>query len=233
MEEKTLKIPKHVALIMDGNGRWAKKKRLPVSLGHNQGAKRLNDVLEVAQDCGIKHVTLYAFSTENWKRDSEEISHLFSIIKKFYSKEFRKLIKNEIKIKFIGESDNIPEDILKLFREMEQKSKDFDLLTLNIAFNYGSQSEIVTAVNKFIKSSNDKEEITSQDIEKNLYTYNQPPVDLLIRTSGEQRISNFLLWQIAYAELIFTDVLWPDFKKDEFYNVLEEYSLRDRRFGGR
>lgn len=224
-------IPRHIALIMDGNRRWAKKRLLPVALGHDRGVKRIDDVVEVALEQGVEFITLYAFSTENWQRDTKEVDHLLNIIRKFYDKKFQQLLDNEVKVQILGSRTNVPEDILILFDQMEAKSAACDKLTLNIAFNYGGKQEIVDAVNNLLKE--EVREITINDLEANLYTKNQPPVDLVIRTSGEQRISNFLLWQIAYAEFIFTETLWPDFKKVEFKEALELYAKRNRRFGGK
>lgn len=221
---------KHVAIIMDGNSRWAKKKHVPVSIGHTSGTKRLQDVIKVAKENHISYVTLYAFSTENWKREREEINHLMKIIEKFYQSEFNKILKNDIKINFIGAEINIPDKILKLFRNMEEKSENNQSLVLNIAFNYGAREELTQAMNK-LKNSEGK--ITEEDINKMLYTSGQPDVDYLIRTSGEYRLSNFLLWQVAYAEFYFPEILWPDFTEEEFQKALDIFYKRKRRFGGR
>lgn len=221
---------KHVAIIMDGNSRWAKKKHVPVSIGHTSGTKRLQDVIKVAKENHISYVTLYAFSTENWKREREEINHLMKIIEKFYQSEFNKILKNDIKINFIGTEINIPDKILKLFRNMEEKSENNQSLVLNIAFNYGAREELTQAMNK-LKNSEGK--ITEEDINKMLYTSGQPDVDYLIRTSGEYRLSNFLLWQVAYAEFYFPEILWPDFTEEEFQKALDIFYKRKRRFGGR
>lgn len=231
MQKENMVIPKHVAIIMDGNGRWAKKRLMPVSFGHSQGAKRLQDVLEVGQEYGINTITLYAFSTENWKRSEEEINHILGLIDNFYEKEMHKLIENEIKILFIGSDENIPQETLIKIKDMEKQTANFKELTLNIAFNYGAKEELIHAVNEALKEN--KKQITEEDINNNLYTKGQPDVDLLIRTSGEERISNFLLWQCAYAEFIFEKKLWPDFNKKVFIKCLEEFSSRNRRFGGR
>ncbi len=222
----------HLAVIMDGNGRWAKKHNLPTHKGHQKGSEQIEELCENVTKHGIKHLTIFAFSTENWKRSTEEINHLLKLIKFFYSKKLNKLIKDNVNVKILGFDENIPRDIKDLFLKMEEKTKDNDGLYLNIAFNYGSRKEIVNGVNEFIQNNPNKL-ITEKDINDNLFTKGTPDVDLLIRTSGEQRISNFLLWQIAYSELVFPDVLWPDFGAKELDKCIEEYYKRNRRFGGR
>lgn len=225
-------MPKHVAIIMDGNGRWAKNKNMPVSFGHSQGVKRIEDVVKVAIDCDIESVSVYAFSTENWRRSTEEVDHLLKLIFKFYESKAKELYANGVKIKFPGSKTNVPQNVLDLFAKMEDESKDFSNLTLNICFNYGSRQELVDSVNKHIES-NPGVEITADIIQANLYDGLQTDIDLLIRTSGEQRLSNFLLWQLSYSEFVFTDVLWPDFNEESFKKCLEVYASRNRRFGGR
>lgn len=225
-------IPQNVAIIMDGNGRWAKKRSMPVSYGHSQGVKRVEDVVKVAIECGIKTISLYAFSTENWKRSSDEVDHLLGLIFKFYDAKAKELYKNGVKLQFPGRKDNVPKNVIELFEKMETESKDFDVLTLNICFNYGSRQEITDSVNNFI-STNPGEMITPEVIQSNLYKGLQEDVDLLIRTSGEMRLSNFLLWQLSYSEFVFADELWPDFDQTSFKKCLEIYSSRNRRFGGR
>ncbi len=225
-------MPKHVAIIMDGNGRWAKKKNMPVSFGHSQGVKRIEDVVKVAIDGGIESVSVYAFSTENWRRSSEEVDHLLKLIFKFYESKAKELYANGVKIKFPGSKANVPQNVLDLFAKMENESKDFTNLTLNICFNYGARQELVDSVNKFIEA-NPGEPITEQAIGENLYDGLTNEIDLLIRTSGEQRLSNFMLWQLSYSEFVFTDVLWPDFDQESFKKCLEVYASRNRRFGGR
>ncbi|WOO89128.1 polyprenyl diphosphate synthase [Mollicutes bacterium LVI A0078] len=225
-------MPKHVAIIMDGNGRWAKKKNMPVSFGHSQGVKRIEDVVKVAIDGGIESVSVYAFSTENWRRSSDEVDHLLKLIFKFYESKAKELYANGVKIKFPGSETNVPQNVLDLFAKMEEESKDFTNLTLNICFNYGARQELVDSVNKFIES-NPGEPITEQAIGENLYDGLTNEIDLLIRTSGEQRLSNFMLWQLSYSEFVFTDVLWPDFDQESFKKCLEVYASRNRRFGGR
>lgn len=222
---------KHVAIIMDGNGRWAKKRLLPVSMGHNAGMKKLETTIEYAKAVGIKFLTFYAFSTENWKRSQEEVDHLLSLVKKFYESKRQKFLDNDIKFNMIGSRNHVPEDILTIFDRFSEETAHCRSLTVNIAFNYGGQLEIVEAVNNIIDDG--LKEVDEKIIESYLYTKDQPPVDLLIRTSGEQRLSNFLLWQVAYSELVFVDCLWPDFDKKEFQKAIDIYQSRQRRFGGR
>lgn len=222
---------KHVAIIMDGNGRWAKKRLLPVSMGHNAGMKKLETTIEYAKEVGIEFLTFYAFSTENWKRSQEEVDHLLSLVKKFYESKRQKFLDNDIKFNMIGSRKHVPEDILAIFDRFSEETAHCRSLTVNIAFNYGGQLEIVEAVNNIIDDG--LKEVDEKIIESYLYTKDQPPVDLLIRTSGEQRLSNFLLWQVAYSELVFVDCLWPDFDKKEFQKAIDIYQSRQRRFGGR
>lgn len=225
-------MPKHVAIIMDGNGRWAKNKKMPVSFGHSQGVKRIEDVVKVAIENGIESVSVYAFSTENWRRSSDEVDHLLKLIFKFYESKAKELYENGVKIQFPGSEQNVPADVLELFKKMEAESASFSNLTLNICFNYGSRQELVDTVNTHIKL-NPGVPISEQIISQNLYKGLAHEVDLLIRTSGEQRLSNFMLWQVSYSEFVFTDVLWPDFNKESFKKCLSEYASRNRRFGGR
>lgn len=225
-------IPKNVAIIMDGNGRWANKKKMPVSFGHTQGVKRLQDVIKYAKTINIQNLTIYAFSTENWKREETEVSHLMKLVEQFYESEFKKLFDNNINVNIIGIEDNVPSETKSILHMIATQTPSNIEMNLNIAFNYGSRKEIVDSVNKFI-IDNPTSPITEKDIQSNLYAHNKEDIDLLIRTSGEQRISNFLLWQISYSELIFTEVLWPDFTKSEFEQCILEYQSRNRRFGGR
>lgn len=222
---------KHVAIIMDGNGRWAKKRLLPVSMGHNAGMNKLETTIEYAKVVGIEFLTFYAFSTENWQRSQEEVSHLLSLVKKFYESKRQKFLDNDIKFNMIGSRKHVPEVILTIFDRFSEETAHCRSLTVNIAFNYGGQLEIVEAVNNIIDDG--LKEVDEKIIESYLYTKDQPPVDLLIRTSGEQRLSNFLLWQVAYSELVFVDCLWPDFDKKEFQKAIDIYQSRQRRFGGR
>lgn len=228
--EKILNVPEHVAIIMDGNGRWAKERNKPRVFGHKEGAATLRRTLEYCKKLGIKYLTVYAFSTENWKRSKDEVDALMLLFKTYINSERDNLIKNKIRFMVSGREDGVNESLMFAIRKLEEDtSKDFET-TLNIAFNYGGRAEIVDAVNKIIRDK--KENITEEDFKK--YLYNDiPDPDLLIRTSGEFRISNFLLWQIAYSEIYITDKYWPDFDEDEMMKALESYSKRERRFGGR
>lgn len=228
--EKILNVPEHVAIIMDGNGRWAKERNKPRVFGHKEGAATLRRTLEYCKKLGIKYLTVYAFSTENWKRSKDEVDALMILFKTYINSERDNLIKNKIRFMVSGREDGVNESLMSAIRKLEEDtSKDFET-TLNIAFNYGGRAEIVDAVNKIIRDK--KENITEEDFKK--YLYNDiPDPDLLIRTSGEFRISNFLLWQIAYSEIYITDKYWPDFDEDEMMKALESYSKRERRFGGR
>lgn len=219
------RLPNHIAIILDGNGRWAKKRLLPRTLGHKAGADNLYDLAKYANRIGLKEMTVFAFSTENWSRPKDEVDYLMKLLKTFFERLIRKM-DEDIRIRIIGERENLSEDILDSIVRIEAKTKDYPGMKLNIAFNYGSKDEIVRACKDCIKNN---EEITKENISKHLYVSD---VDLLIRTSGEERISNFLLWQIAYSELYFTDVYWPDFSHKELDKAIEEYNKRDRRFGG-
>ncbi len=222
-------IPTHIAFIMDGNGRWAQNKNLPKAKGHEEGARSVQAVVNAALKTGVKYITLYAFSTENWKRSKTEISALMKLL----SKTLDKFIKEDdpkVKIIFSGRREPLPQDILAKMDKAAQIKKDNPALVLNLAINYGARQEITDAVNKLIDSG--KKEITQQEISGALYN-NLPEPDLIVRTSGEQRLSNFLLWQAAYSEFYFTPVLWPDFKEEHFIQAVEEYGRRQRRFGGR
>lgn len=224
-----IQVPNHIAIIMDGNGRWAKKRGLPRTFGHKEGAAALRKVITHAAQLGIKYLTVYAFSTENWKRSQEEVSALMFLFKSYIKNEEKNIMKNNIRFMVSGRSEHVSPSLLKAIRELEEKSKNNTGLTFNIAFNYGGRAEIIDAVNKILKSG--KQEISEEDFSN--YLYNKlPDPELLIRTSGEMRISNFLLWQIAYSELYITDTLWPDFNEAELEKAIENFNKRDRRFGG-
>ncbi len=205
---------------------------MPRNYGHTVGAKNVETVCKAADELGIRYLTLYAFSTENWRRSNDEVDHLLKLIFKFYESKARELYANGVKVQFPGSKENVPQNVLDLFTRMEEESKEFTTLTLNICFNYGSRQEIVDSVNKHI-SENPGEPITPEIIQNNLYVGLQNEIDLLIRTSGEERLSNFMLWQLSYSEFVFSDVLWPDFDQDSFKKCLEVYATRNRRFGGR
>lgn len=229
-------IPTHIAMIMDGNGRWAKKRGLSRSVGHRYGIENLKTVVELSLKFKIKFLTVYAFSIENWKRPKDEIETLFELMKQFFDSYGQELSDKGVRIKVIGTRENLSNDILEIIDKVENMTKDNDDLTLLIAFNYGFSEEILTCVKKITHKCLNNEltinDINNELIENNLYTSGVPNVDLLIRTSGEQRLSNFLLLQCSYAELYFTEVYWPDFKEQEYLAALNEYQKRQRRFGG-
>lgn len=231
-KKPNLTIPKHVAIIMDGNGRWAKKRGLPRSAGHKEGSKNLRKIVENASDIGIEVITVYAFSTENWKRPKDEVSFLMKLIKKYFNDWMPDLIKERVKVTFIGEMETLPKDVLEVVNETERKTASHDRITLNIALNYGSHNEMLKAVKNIINDNIKSDDINEDLFEQYLMTKDLPKIDLLIRTSGEYRLSNFLLWQLAYCEFYFTDVLWPDFNKKELEKAIAEYSKRNRRYGG-
>jgi len=221
---------KHVAIIMDGNGRWATKRYRPRIWGHVRGSGVVSNIVQAADDMGLSALTLYAFSTENWCRPFEEVSTLFRLLKKFLLKEKQRILANNIKFKVIGEIQNLPIDTVALIKEVEALTKDATGLKLTFAFSYGGRAEIVRAVNAFQESQPGKL-MTESDLNNFMYRPETGDVDVMIRTGGEQRISNFLLWQMAYAELYFTPTKWPDFSASEFKKILEHVSCRERRFG--
>ena len=223
------KLPNHIAIILDGNGRWAKNKGLPRNIGHRQGVETLIKISRYCSEIGINHLTVYAFSTENWNRPKEEVDYLMNLLEEYFSGLDKNLRKRNIKLKVIGEKNNLSNKLLQLIDDVEQNSKYNTGMILNIAFNYGGKDEIIHA---FKQMEIDKVLFTKENVDKYLYTNESGNVDLLIRTSGEQRISNFLLWQIAYAEFYFTKTYWPDFSKRELNKAIEAYQNRDRRFGG-
>ncbi|MCI6271720.1 MAG: isoprenyl transferase [Erysipelotrichaceae bacterium] len=225
---------KHVAIIMDGNGRWAKSKGYPRTQGHLVGTDNVRNIAIAANDAGIKALTVYAFSTENWKRSKEEVDYLMKLPFVFFKKFIDELMEKNIKITMIGEMSEIPKDTAKVLQKAIDQTSSNTGMVLNFAMNYGSRNEIVRAVNNILNDVKSGKEInvTEENFNDYLYTNNLPEVDLVIRTSGEQRISNFLLWQIAYSELIFTDVPWPEFTPDKFLECLDNFKNRDRRFGG-
>lgn len=229
MEEQKI-VPRHVGIIMDGNGRWAKQRGKPRSYGHKKGADVIDEVVTACFERGADAVSLYAFSTENWVRPKEEVDAIFGLLGILIDKKLAKLIKNEIKLIISGDISPLPESLRKKCSNAVQKSGKFKGKVLNVALNYGSRAEITRAVNVALGSG--RSEITEEDISAGLYTAGLPDIDLVIRTSGEMRLSNFFLWQCAYAEFYFTDVLWPDFHKEELGKAFEWYSHRKRRFGG-
>ncbi|WP_269686716.1 isoprenyl transferase [Flavobacterium lacustre] len=231
----TTKLPKHVAIIMDGNGRWAKQQGLLRALGHESGTKSVKTTIEACAKLGIEFLTLYAFSTENWNRPKLEVETLMKLLIRSLKKELSTLQENNIKLNAIGNLEKLPKSAQKELQDVIHKTKNNTRLTLTLALSYGAREEIVNAVRNI--SNKVKNNIISLDsiddsiINEHLYTQNLPDVDLLIRTSGEHRISNFLLWQIAYAELYFTEILWPDFKEQDLYEAIVSYQKRERRFG--
>ena len=228
-------IPKHVAIIMDGNGRWAKDKGLPREFGHQNGVNSVKSIVQEAYKSGIEYLTLYAFSIENWDRPSDEVSSLMSLLVSTLRDEFDDIFDKDIKLNAVGEINSLPKEVVSELEFIINKTKNNRKMNLTLALSYGGKQEIFNAVKMIAdKVKNNLIELNNFDdsiINSHLYTKNLPDVDLLIRTSGEQRISNFLLWQIAYAELYFTDVYWPDFSKDDFNLALENYKSRERRFG--
>jgi len=231
----TTNLPKHLAIIMDGNGRWAKQQGFLRAIGHENGTKSVKTSIETCAKLGVEFLTLYAFSTENWNRPKLEVQTLMKLLINSLKKELPTLQKNNIRLNAIGNLDKLPKSAQKELFDVIEKTKNNDRLTLTLALSYGSREEIVNAVKNICdKVKNNIISIDSIDdsiINNHLYTQNLPEVDLLIRTSGEHRISNFLLWQIAYAELYFTDVLWPDFKEQDLYEAIISYQKRERRFG--
>ena len=231
------KLPRHVAIIMDGNGRWAKAHKLSVALGHRQGVETLRDVISRTSDLGIESLTLYAFSTENWKRSPEEVGALMQLILEFFAQEIDKLHKKNVRITILGDKDGFPQKQHDVLVEAETRTADNTGLHLNIALNYGGRAELVKAARELAQLAAEgkisPEEITEDAISAHLYTAGQPDVDLLIRTSGEMRLSNFLLYQCAYAEFLFPTVLWPDFSLAHYDEALLAFGGRERRFGAR
>jgi len=233
---ENLNVPQHVAIILDGNGRWAKKKHLPRNVGHAQGSKTVEKIIEDANDMGIKYLTVYAFSTENWKRPQDEVNALMKLLRDYLKICIKRANKNNMKVRVIGDISGLSEDLQQKILELEEVSKNNTGINFTIALNYGSRDEMVRAMKAMtddIEAGNLKKEDITEDTFKNyLDTKELPDPDLLIRTSGEERLSNFMLWQLAYTEFYFTDVLWPDFNKKELKKAIEYYNGRDRRFGG-
>lgn len=231
-----MNMPRHVAIILDGNGRWAKAKGMPRNYGHAQGSKNVERICEEAWRMGIKYLTVYAFSTENWNRPKDEVDALMKLLRNYMKTCLKTAAKNDMKIRVIGDITRLDEDIRSRIEELEKSTKDNGGLNFQIAINYGSRDEIIRAVRRIAADCRDgrlaAEEIDEQVIDRYLDTHDIPDPDLLIRTSGEQRLSNYLLWQLAYTEFYFTDVPWPDFTKEELLKAVEQYNARDRRYGG-
>ena len=230
------KIPQHIAIILDGNGRWAKAKGMPRNYGHTAGAKNVETVCQAAHDLGVKYVTMYAFSTENWNRPEGEVEALMKLLESYLKNCIKTADKNNMRVRVIGDTTRLSERFQERIRELEAASAKNDCLNLQIAINYGSRDEMTRAMRRMSEDvaagKRKPEEITESVFEEYLDTAGIPDPDLLIRTSGELRLSNFLLWQLAYSEFYFTDVPWPDFHKEELERAIEAYNKRDRRFGG-
>jgi undecaprenyl diphosphate synthase len=228
-------LPTHVAIIMDGNGRWARKRHLPRQAGHVAGVAAVREVVRAACDIGLKHLTMYAFSSENWKRPATEVGALMGLFRTYFKNDLNDLIARNVRIRIIGNRARADNDILGMIEEAEQRSEKNTGLNLTFAFDYGSQEEITLAARKLAQAVKDgtldPQAITPELFEQQLFTGTTPPPDLVIRTSGEHRMSNFLLWQSAYAELLFVETLWPDFGREKFIAALQEFSQRERRFG--
>lgn len=239
MDKRFEKLPEHIAIIMDGNGRWAKKRGLERTKGHKVGAEVFRKICQYASDIGIKYMTFYAFSTENWKRSAAEVGKIMDLLRDYLGEMQEREEENEkagYNIHFIGSREGMPEDIVALMDIVESRSSDKNKIHINIAVNYGGRAEIVHSVKEIAKKLQSGE-ITPEDIDEDMisshiYTKNQPDPDLIIRPSGEQRLSNFLIWQAAYAEFYYDDVLWPDFTEKDLDRAIEEYNKRNRRFGG-
>ena len=225
----TGEMPRHVAIIMDGNGRWAKKRMLPRAMGHKRGVETVRNIVRAAGELGLETLSLYAFSSENWKRPEEEINDLMALMRDFIKSDLDTFAENDVRLKIIGDYKALSPDIVEMLEESIARTSKNSRTTLAVALNYGSQDEIVRAA----RAAAAQGEISASSIEANLDTAGLPPLDLLIRTSGEQRLSNFMLWQAAYAEFWFTETLWPDFSKDELAAALNEFARRERRYGGR
>ena len=227
--DNLIKLPTHVSIIMDGNGRWAKKRGLPRYEGHKEGAKALEKVLSFASDLGINWLSVFAFSTENWKRPKEEIEVIFSLLVEYINTKLDKLLDKNIRLRFMGRLDEFSDKIKESIKKGEEATKNCTGMNFVITLNYSGRAEIIDAVNKILKEG--KKEITIEDFKNYLYIPEMPEPDLLIRTSGELRISNYMLWELAYTELYFTETLWPDFNEKEFLKALYSYQFRERRFG--
>ena len=231
-----IELPAHIGIIMDGNGRWAKKRGLPRSAGHTAGAQTFRKIARYCSDIGIKHLTVYAFSTENWRRPENEISALMKLFRQYLEEALRDFKDDSIVLKFLGDRSAFSPELLALMNENEEESKNRDGMVLNIAMNYGGRAELVSAIREIAKQAADNQlspdSIDEQTVSDFLYTKGQPDPDLIIRPSGEHRTSNFLLWQSAYSEYVIMDVLWPDFKEEHLNKALIEYANRNRRFGG-
>lgn len=229
------RVPKHVAIVMDGNGRWAEKRNKPRLYGHKVGAKSVREIVETAGELGVKILTLYAFSSENWNRPENEVSGLMTILKNYLESELSRMLRNNIRLTCIGNLNRIPSGVRSVLNDSIEKTSKNSELVLNLALSYGSRDEMVLAIQKIaqkcIRQDMDPAAIDQQVVADHLYTAGMIDPDLLIRTGGEKRLSNFLLWQASYAEIVFTETMWPDFRKEAFYHAVSEFQRRERRFG--
>lgn len=236
IKEENLNVPKHVAIILDGNGRWAKKRNMPRNFGHVQGSKTVEQIIEDGYNMGIEYITVYAFSTENWKRSKDEVDALMKLLAKYLIDCIERSTKNNMKVRVIGDKSGLDDKLVSKINELEEATKDATGLKFTIGINYGGRDEIRRAVTKIAAKVSageiNPDDITETLIDEHLDTAGLPDPDLLIRTSGEERLSNFLPWQLAYTEFYFTDVLWPDFTKEDLLNAIRYYNGRERRFGG-
>lgn len=229
------RLPRHIAIIMDGNGRWAVKRNKPRLFGHKAGADSVREVVETAREIGIEALTLYAFSSENWNRPEQEVSGLMTILKSYLSAELGRMLKNNIRLRCVGDIDRLPENARRSLHKAIQATAANDALTLNLALSYGARDELTRAARllaaKCVAGELQPKDITAEHVEQHLYTAGLPDPDLLIRTGGEARLSNFLLWQASYSEIYFTDTMWPDFRREQFIQAIYDFQQRERRFG--
>ena len=226
-----MNIPKHIAIIMDGNRRWAKERHLATAIGHQQGANTLKKIIKYCDKIGVKYLTVYAFSTENWKRTKEEVDALMALFVSTLKNDLKEMHKNNVKVRFLGDRTQLDAELQKVMNESENLTQNNSGVNFQIAFNYGARAEILNAVKNIIKSGLDADKITEDTISQNLYTKDIPDPDLLIRTGGDKRVSNYLLWQIAYSEIYVTETLWPEFDEKSFDLAIDEFNSRQRRFG--
>lgn len=232
MVDSEASVPTHIGFILDGNRRWARKHGLPVYEGHLAGYNALKEVIRATADSGVKYISLYAFSTENWKRKEDEVNKLMKFAMRLFKNDLQELLDNDTRLLVLGSKKGLPNGMAEAIEEAEQKTAHCQKATIGLCFNYGGQQEIAEAVQKAAKAGVNAEEITEEDIAQHLYAPEIPPVDLVVRTSGEQRISNFMLWRIAYSEFLFLDKYWPEMTPDDVAGIIDEYQKRSRRFGG-